>query len=69
MTNLVTNAAPTGAGEETHVHVLVTSLVTNAVLRTGAGEETHVHVLVTNGELIPTLGKLLLFGASTTEFR
>ena len=46
MTNLVTNAAPTGAGEE-----------------------THVHVLVTNGELIPTLGKLLLFGASHSRLQ
>ncbi|KAJ1486139.1 hypothetical protein T484DRAFT_1790806 [Baffinella frigidus] len=27
-----------------------------------AGVQTHVHILVTNGELIPTLGKLLLFG-------
>jgi FMN phosphatase YigB (HAD superfamily) len=26
------------------------------------GPHTHVHVLVTNGELIPTLCKLLLFG-------
>ena len=45
----------------------MTSLVNKAV-PTGCGEETHVHVLVTNGELIPTLGKLLLFGASSFLF-